>query len=199
MVQFLMNESKGVERSLEGVARRMLAINFAAIHAISQTLTQVLYRLLANPGHVGPLRREVKVIVAEYGWTTAGLDKMHKIDTFVRGTQRVDGLSTYEFDGFAFRGSESPVWVQWQVGIQLALHPPHICLSGMDGTHATEMKVVLARIVATYDFKLEEGKEIPRDLYQSSREMRTYCLGNVGIRLGIRINPAVNGCILSVY
>ncbi|KAH9004862.1 cytochrome P450 [Lactarius hengduanensis] len=67
------------------VARRMLGVNFAAIHATSSTMTQVLYRLLANPEYV-------EAVVAEYGWTTDGMDKLHKIDSFVRETQRLDGL-----------------------------------------------------------------------------------------------------------
>jgi cytochrome P450 len=57
---------------------------------MSQTLMQVLYQLADNPECVEPLRREVKVVVGEEGWTKAGLDKMHKIDSFVRETQRVD-------------------------------------------------------------------------------------------------------------
>jgi hypothetical protein len=30
-------------------------------------------------------------VVAEEGWTKAGMDKMRKIDSFVRETQRIDG------------------------------------------------------------------------------------------------------------
>ncbi|KAH9043926.1 cytochrome P450 [Lactarius pseudohatsudake] len=208
MLMWLMNESKGVERSLEGVARRMLGVNFAAIHATSS----VLYRLLANPGYVEPLRREVEAVVAEYGWTTDGVDKLHKIDSFVRETQRLDGLGivvlvrkalrpftfsngitvpagTYvaapvgaihtdeevytnpdEFDGFRFarlrESSEGPVASKHQAGVTSPAH-----LSFGHGRHAcpgrffavTELKMILARIVTTYDLKLEEGKEIPRD------------------------------------
>jgi hypothetical protein len=35
MVMWLMSEGKGVEKSLGGLARRMLAVNFAAIHTTS--------------------------------------------------------------------------------------------------------------------------------------------------------------------
>jgi hypothetical protein len=55
-----------------------------------QTFTQVLYRLLDNPEYIEPLRQEVEAVVAEEGWTKAGMDKMHKIDSFIRETQRVD-------------------------------------------------------------------------------------------------------------
>ena len=36
MLMWLMREAKGVERSLEGLARRLLLINFAAIHTTSR-------------------------------------------------------------------------------------------------------------------------------------------------------------------
>jgi hypothetical protein len=53
----------------------------------------VLYRLLDNPEYVEPLRQEVEAVIAEEGWTKAGMDKMHKIDSFVRESQRVDVLA----------------------------------------------------------------------------------------------------------
>jgi hypothetical protein len=58
-----------------------------------QTFTQVLYRLLGHPEYIKPLREEVEAVVAEEGWTKAGMDKMHKIDSFVRETQRLDVLN----------------------------------------------------------------------------------------------------------
>ncbi len=35
MLMWLMSEAEGVERSLAGLARRMLLVNFAAIHSTS--------------------------------------------------------------------------------------------------------------------------------------------------------------------
>ncbi|KAF8504637.1 cytochrome P450 [Russula emetica] len=92
ILMWLMGEAKGIERSLDGLARRMLAVNFASIHTTSITFTQALYRLLSNPEYIEPLRQEIEAAVAEEGWTKAGLDKMYKIDSFLRETQRLDGL-----------------------------------------------------------------------------------------------------------
>ncbi|KAI9434918.1 cytochrome P450 [Lactarius psammicola] len=103
MLMWLMNEAKGVERSLEGLARRMLVVNFAAIHTTSTTFTNVFYRLLSNPEYIEPLRHEVETAVAEEGWTKAGLDKMHKIDSFLRETQRVDSLNSATLHRLALR------------------------------------------------------------------------------------------------
>jgi len=57
-----------------------------------QTVTRVLYCLLSHPQHIEPLRQEVEVAVAEEGWTKAGIDKMQNLDSFLRETQRIDGL-----------------------------------------------------------------------------------------------------------
>ena len=53
---------------------------------------QVLYRLLSNPEYIRPLREEVDAVTTEEGWTKAGMDKMHKVDSFIRESQRVDGF-----------------------------------------------------------------------------------------------------------
>ena len=57
-----------------------------------QTFIAVLYRLLSHPEYVEPLRHEVETAVAEEGWTKAAMDKMHKIDSFLREVQRLDGV-----------------------------------------------------------------------------------------------------------
>ncbi|KAI9441477.1 cytochrome P450 [Lactarius indigo] len=103
MLMWLMSEAKGVERSLEGLAKRMLVVNFAAIHTTSTTFANVLYRLLSNPEYVEPLRCEVETVVAEEGWTKAGMDKMHKIDSFFRETQRLDSLDEMTMTRLAIR------------------------------------------------------------------------------------------------
>ena len=51
-----------------------------------------MYRLLAHPENIEPLRQEVDAVIREEGWTKAGIDKMYKIDSFLRETQRLDGL-----------------------------------------------------------------------------------------------------------
>jgi hypothetical protein len=59
-----------------------------------------LYRLLAHPEYIEPLRQEVDAVITEEGWTKAAIDKMHKIDSFLRETQRIDGLSLRSLDSF---------------------------------------------------------------------------------------------------
>jgi cytochrome P450 len=60
---------------------------------MTQTFTNVLYRLIDNPEYIEPLRQEVEAAVAAEGWTKTGMDKMHKIDSFIRESQRMDLLA----------------------------------------------------------------------------------------------------------
>ena len=39
-------------------------------------------------------------MIAEEGWTKAGMDKMHRIDSFVRETLRIDGAAPRSLDSF---------------------------------------------------------------------------------------------------
>jgi len=50
----------------------------------------MLYRLIVNPDYLEPLRQEIESAVAEEGWTKAGMDKLHKLDSFLQETQRID-------------------------------------------------------------------------------------------------------------
>jgi hypothetical protein len=56
-----------------------------------QSFTNAFYYLLSNPKYIEPLRHDVETAIAEEGWTKAGMDKMHKIDSFFRESQRISG------------------------------------------------------------------------------------------------------------
>ena len=59
-----------------------------------------MYRLLSHPEYLEPLRQEVEAVVAEEGWTKAGMDKMHQVDSFVREAMRLDGGGTRSLDSY---------------------------------------------------------------------------------------------------
>ncbi|KAF8463187.1 cytochrome P450 [Russula ochroleuca] len=82
----------------------VLSDHFIGTSLISRlTFTQALYRLLANPEYIEPLRQEVDAVITEEGWTKAGIDKMHKIDSFIREAQRVDNFTLLPFNRLALR------------------------------------------------------------------------------------------------
>jgi hypothetical protein len=50
------------------------------------------YYLAAFPEYLEPLREEVEEIVKSEGWAKTALDQMHKLDSFIRESQRLHAL-----------------------------------------------------------------------------------------------------------
>ncbi|KAH7886354.1 cytochrome P450 [Phlebopus sp. FC_14] len=92
MLAWLMDE--GSERTTWSMTRRLLTVNFAAIHTSSNSFTQALFNLAANPQYIQPLREEVESIVEKEGWSKSALVKMHKIDSFLKESQRMEGIGS---------------------------------------------------------------------------------------------------------
>jgi hypothetical protein len=89
---------------------RILAANAVAIHTTSivrttrtvdfqphspqscavQALTDAIFDLAAYPDHISLMREEAEREVATQGWTKAALGNMHKIDSFLRESMRIN-------------------------------------------------------------------------------------------------------------
>jgi len=109
LISWLLDFAVGDERSTPALATRILMVNQAAIHTSSVTLTSALYDLTAYPAHIAPMREEAERVVAQEGWTKVALGNMHKVDSFLRESQRLTGLSPVSLgrkvvakDGFTF-------------------------------------------------------------------------------------------------
>ncbi|CAL1703009.1 unnamed protein product [Somion occarium] len=94
MLSWLIDEAEGVETGARELVLRILSINFGAIHTSSNSFTHALYRLASNPEWTLTLREEVEQVVKEEGWTKNALQKMHKVDSFLKESQRCDGLGS---------------------------------------------------------------------------------------------------------
>ncbi|KIM38724.1 hypothetical protein M413DRAFT_447671 [Hebeloma cylindrosporum] len=93
ILTWMLDEAKGEEATDWYLTARILAVNFAAIHTSSMTFTHAFYYLAAFPEYMKPLREEVEDIVQREGWTKAGIDQMHKIDSFIKESQRLHPLT----------------------------------------------------------------------------------------------------------
>ena len=63
------------------------------INSMYQSLTHTLYDLAAHPECLQPLRTEIETVLASEGWTNAGLNKMRKLDSFLKESHRWNTLS----------------------------------------------------------------------------------------------------------
>jgi Cytochrome P450 len=59
---------------------------------VKQAFTHALYDLAANPQYIQPLREEVEENLTEKGWTKAAMDKMWKVDSFLKESMRLHGF-----------------------------------------------------------------------------------------------------------
>jgi hypothetical protein len=120
----MLEEAKGEQRSMHNLVLRLLHTNFVAMHTSSmvricfrvsmlltdffvQAFTHALYYLAANPQHAVALREGVNAVVTEYGWTKAAVDRMYRIDSFIRESQRLNPVGTSEFNS-VYNGSKLP-------------------------------------------------------------------------------------------
>ncbi|KIK77861.1 hypothetical protein PAXRUDRAFT_775722 [Paxillus rubicundulus Ve08.2h10] len=95
-LSWLMDHPEASDRSIKELTLRMLVVNLAAVHVglAFQSFTQALYNLAANPQYMQPLREEVELIVEMDGWSMEALAKMHKVDSFLKECQRLEGVTS---------------------------------------------------------------------------------------------------------
>jgi hypothetical protein len=61
-----------------------------------QAVTQSLYDLATHPEYVTDMRDEAETIITEDGWTKAAMQRMHKIDSFLKESQRLNSGGSRE-------------------------------------------------------------------------------------------------------
>ncbi|TFK66492.1 cytochrome P450 [Pluteus cervinus] len=91
LVTFLLEHSEPRHRTVRDVATRILIINFVAIHTTVMAMTHILFDLASRPEYAEPMRQEIISIVQAEGWNKSSISKMHKVDSFVRESQRLVG------------------------------------------------------------------------------------------------------------
>ncbi|KYK60561.1 cytochrome P450 monooxygenase [Drechmeria coniospora] len=75
------------------IAEMMSNTVFAALHTSSQLVVHVIFEIATRPDYLAPLREEIKKCFAEHGdGTKAAIDKMYKMDSFIKETQRCNPL-----------------------------------------------------------------------------------------------------------
>ena len=93
-IRYAQEQLPASELSPHILAGRLLALNFAAIHTSTFSITNAIFDIISTDptqDHVGQLRREAEAILAEDNgvWTKRGLSKMYKIDSALRESLRV--------------------------------------------------------------------------------------------------------------
>ncbi|KAF7307834.1 Cytochrome P450 [Mycena kentingensis (nom. inval.)] len=84
-----MNRGQPERRTIVRICRVFLILVFGSLHTSTQALLHALYHLATKPKYLEPLREEVASVVREEGWTKTAVDKMAKLDSFLKECARV--------------------------------------------------------------------------------------------------------------
>ena len=96
-ISLAMAENRQDELDTDIISRRLMPINFAAIHTTNLTATNVLFDLASSDpskGFFEGIREEVERVFKEEGghWTKAGLQKLHRTDSAIRESMRISNF-----------------------------------------------------------------------------------------------------------
>ncbi|KAG0706618.1 cytochrome P450 [Suillus ampliporus] len=93
----LIRRSAGEDSLLRNLTARLLGFTIAVASTPTNTLTHALYHLATNPEVARALRDEVDPIVQRDGWNIRSVGKMSKIDSFLKESARINGVSSLGF------------------------------------------------------------------------------------------------------
>ncbi|KAH8818710.1 cytochrome P450 [Flagelloscypha sp. PMI_526] len=187
-ISWLLEIAKGSQRTIRDLTLRILLTNFAAIHTSTMSVTHALFDLAANPQYISELRDEIEAITREHGWSKASLQKMSKLDSMMRESQRLWGLgaatsSRLAMKDFTFSNGQI-IPAGYIISCKTCPFNSHLeCYEnprefrpfrfiqeqGTDGPTpqfstpgrffaSTEIKGILAHLLVTYDFATKDGQ-----------------------------------------
>ncbi|KAJ7196258.1 cytochrome P450 [Mycena pura] len=179
LTSWLLEVAEGEGRTPPGLTLRILLTNQAAIHTTTMTLTAVLYDLTAYPAHILPMREEAERVVAVEGWTKAALGSMHKIDSFIRESQRLRGNGPVSLgrkvvakDGFLFSdGTRIPYGALLTVAATTHYDPDNFADPDVfDGFRFSRMREQYGPAHEHEDDKNSEASIFNRHMVSTARE-----------------------------
>ena len=97
-INLAVEENRPDELNADKMSRRLMVLNFAAIHTSTLTLTNSLLDIVSSDpvhGYVEGVREEATRILTEEGghWTKAGLARAHRADSAIRESMRINNFS----------------------------------------------------------------------------------------------------------
>lgn len=92
-------EGRHDELTPDRISRRLMPINFAAIHTTAMTFTNIMFDLLSSPSSaewLSGLREEASRVLSSEGgrWTKESLARCHRSDSAIRESMRVSNFMT---------------------------------------------------------------------------------------------------------
>ena len=105
LMQWIWESADESDAEPNAMALRMLVVGLAALHTTSMATSHAMYDLCAHPEYFEPLREEIlQVLREDGGWDKQTINKLKKLDSFVKETQRFSPASLSELSCFTRYG-----------------------------------------------------------------------------------------------
>ncbi|KAL8632816.1 hypothetical protein Q9189_001521 [Teloschistes chrysophthalmus] len=108
VLQWMIDIARDNEENPRTLAQQALFLALAAIHTTTIVTTQVLFDLGARPEYIQPIRDEILQAledegkeVGKDGWQKSALDKMPKLDSFMKESPRLAPQTLFAFSRVA--------------------------------------------------------------------------------------------------
>ncbi|KAI9926545.1 hypothetical protein ASPWEDRAFT_119143 [Aspergillus wentii DTO 134E9] len=99
LLQWMMDAANENDGQPDKLAHRQLLLSLASIHTTTMSAAHAMYDLCAHPEYFEPLRQEAYDVLREDGgWKKTTLNKMRKLDSFLKESQRVNPPSLLAFN-----------------------------------------------------------------------------------------------------
>ncbi|KAF8913038.1 cytochrome P450 [Gymnopilus junonius] len=79
----------GPQQIPDEIAFDLVNLTITTSRMVSMSLAHVLYHLASNPQYVSPMRMEIESLVRQGGWSKESIDRMHKVDSFVKESMKL--------------------------------------------------------------------------------------------------------------
>jgi cytochrome P450 len=90
LLQWMIDAASPRDGQPDKLAHRQLVLSLAAIHTTTMAVAYAIYDLCQFPEYVEPLRQEIIDSLEQDGkWAKTTLTKIHKLDSFIKESQRL--------------------------------------------------------------------------------------------------------------
>ncbi|KAF4429603.1 ent-kaurene oxidase, partial [Fusarium austroafricanum] len=132
ILSWMTEAATGEERALDNISQRILILSLASIHTTAMTMTHAIYDLCARPQYFEPLRKEIDDVVRGEGWDKTALNRLHKLDSFLKESQRFNPVFLLTFNRIFHQSMELSDGTNLPRGTRVAI-PAHAMLQ--DSAH----------------------------------------------------------------
>ncbi|KAI1454028.1 cytochrome P450 monooxygenase [Annulohypoxylon moriforme] len=141
LLQWMMDAANENDGQPHKLAHRQLLLSLASIHTTTMAAAHGLYDLCAHPEHFETLRQElIDVLRADGGWQKTSLNKLRKMDSFMKESQRLNPPSLLAFNRIVRSpvklsdGTLLPAGTHFSMAAHSLLHDPELLPGGGDPT-----------------------------------------------------------------